>query len=884
MELTGDRPNPDELLAQIQKSETKRKKGRLKIYLGMCAGVGKTFAMLQDASKARGKGIDILIAYVETHGRSDTEFLLFYLPQLPRKKIDYRGVILEEMDIDEILRIKPQLVVVDELAHTNAPGSRHKKRYQDVLEILEHGIDVYTALNVQHIESYNDVVTQITGIHIHEKVPDSIIDMADEVELVDISPDELLQRLADGKVYTADKSEHAVKNFFKKVNLTALREISLRVTAKRVDRQLKDYMQDSRIKGPWKSGQRLLLAIGATKQSAELIRWAKRISSTLDAAWIVLYVETVHPLSDEQKRTVKENIELAKLLKGDVITVTGTDVVKEILKTAYHENVSQIILGKSRDTGLISKLTGRDIVSRLLKESGKIDVYIVNTEPVEKYKKFDIKRLISSQSPLAHYFISNLIVAVVALILYFLTDIVGYQTCGFILLLTVTLLPLLFGPGPVITSAITGTAIWDFFFIPPKFTMYIRKSEDLMMLFTFLIVASVTGWLTSRLKQRERIISQREEQTRAMYSLANNLSSARGKDEVFSCAKYNIQKVFNCELYVSLSDDGRKLNLTELPVSDLKVTDKDYAIAQWVFDNKKEAGNYTDTLSNSDITFYPLTGTREAFGVIGLKLNKNLYGQYESLIEIFINQIGAAIEREVLNLSVRNTIITEESEKLYKNLFSSISHELKTPISAILGASALLSKNTGSESDRKLISEINIASDRLNKLVENLLDITRIESGRIEINKQWCDVQDIINSSLHQLESQLHGKNVKIRIAKNIQLIFADFVLVEQAVKNIVLNAALYTPAETTIEINVRKDTDSDEIIISDNGPGIAEEHLEKIFDKFYRGDNQKTGGTGLGLAIAKGFIEAHNGTITVRNKIEGGAQFIISLPSVKTE
>ncbi|MGV8019197.1 MAG: ATP-binding protein [Ignavibacteria bacterium] len=878
----SSRLNPDELLAQINKNEQKDKRGKLKIYLGMCAGVGKTFAMLQDASKTSGRGIDVLIGYVETHGRAETEFLLFYLPQLPRKKIHYKGFELEEMDTDLILEKKPKLVVVDELAHTNAPGSRHNKRYLDVLELLDKGIDVFTAVNVQHIESLADTVSQITGIMIKETVPDSILDVADEIELIDISPDELLQRLSDGRVYTADKTKEALTNFFRKGNLSALRELALRLTADRVDKQVRDYMQENLIPGPWKSTQRILIGIGPRPNSANLIRWARRIAYTMEASWIAVNVETQHTLDEKQKLSLIKNLELAKELGAEIISTSDTDIVKGIIRVAKRQNVTHIVIGKTQNQNFVSRIFKRDIVYRILNECGKIDVFVVSGDEYDSENKRKIQ-LPKLQSGIHKYILSTLIVCTVAAICYPFSAILGYQTVALILLFIVTLLPLIFGPGPVLLSSVISPVIWDYFFVPPKFTFLISKSEDILMFIMFFIIAFVTGILTTKIRQREKAVLQREERAVALYNLANDLSKAKNLDEAINESVKNLKKVFNSEVIFLLRDESKN-SFKEIHNSQSEnISEKELSAAQWVYGNGKKAGHYTDSLPFAEFIYYPLNGPRGIYGVIGLKIESEVFfREKESLIDNFIKQTGAAIERELLNKTANKALLLEESEKLYKTLFDSISHELKTPIAAIMGASSfLLHSQTTNNADtqKQLYEEINIATIRLNRLVENLLDMARLESGRLITNIKPCDINDLFNIVLDNFEKELRLHEIKVDIQENFPFINIDFVLIEQALNNILQNALTYTFPDSKIEFQARFDDNYVYITISDNGKGIPEQNLEHIFDKFYRIDNKISGGTGLGLSIAKGFVEVHKGTITASNKISGGLKFIIKIP-----
>jgi two-component system sensor histidine kinase KdpD len=880
------RPDPDELLSNIKKQEVKELKGKLKIYFGMCAGVGKTYAMLQDANRAAKQGEDIVIGYVETHKRAETDALLTGLPLIPRKKITYNNITIEEMDIDSVIQRNPAVVVVDELAHSNAPGSRHTKRYLDILELLDLGIDVFTTVNVQHLESRSDAVAQITGIQVHETVPDSILEIADEIELIDISPEELLERLAEGKVYTPERSEQAIKNFFRRGNLTALREMALRLTAERVDRQLRDYMQEKMIKGPWKSSQRIMVAVGPSPLSANLIRYTRSIAYANESSWIAVSVDTARDYSPEEKRSLNKNLNLARQLGAEIINTSDTDIAGGILRIAHKENVTQIIIGKTNYRTFFQKIRGKGIVDRLIRQSGEIDINVVGG------KNSDIsgKRMFNEEllhSKFLNYLTACGIVALSALICYPLAGIIGYTTVSLILLFIVTILPIYLSRGPVLTAAALAAIVWDFFFIPPRFTMSIARIEDVLMLSMFFIISIVTSVLTSRIRTREKAVRKREESTFELYNLAFDLSRAHNLDDVLQAAVKNINSSFNAETAILLSDSSGILFNTYKAGSIQVINQKEWAVAAWVFSNGKKAGKFTDSLPSSELIYYPLKGPRNTYGVIGVNFKNEaiLSVEEETLLENFVIQIGAAVEREMLNEKSKESLIVEESEKLYKNIFNSISHELKTPIAAIMGSVEYLKDSNvaiNKESQEELYSDIYSASERLNRLVENLLDMTRLEAGRINLNFSWCDVSDIFSDAIKSLKRELKDKSVNVVIAPNMLLVKVDYVLMVQAIKNIIYNAAIYNPAGTEIELRAACDDMYCYIQVSDNGKGIPGEDIDNIFEKFYRSKNTPTGGTGLGLSIAKGFVEALDGVISVKNNVHGGAEFTIRFPRSK--
>ncbi len=877
------KPNADEILARIKKREEKKNRGRLKIFFGMCAGAGKTYSMLQETQSELNNGTDAVIGYVETHGREETEALTKNIPFIPRKKLLYNNIELEEMDIDAILLRKPALVLVDELAHTNAPGSRHNKRYLDVLEILDKGIDVFTTLNVQHLESKAGTVAQISGIIVRETVPDSILDNADEIALIDISPEELLERLEEGKVYKGEQSARAIENFFKVGNLTALREMSLRLTADRVDKQLRDYMHDKRIPGPWKSGQRILVAVSASPSSEYLIRWARSVSYSMHASWIALYVETSKPAAEADIPGLKKNLDLARELGAEIMTTSDENIVQAIIRTAKEENVSLILAGKPEKRKFPYILSGRRIADRLIEESGSIDVYVVGTETGKK-ERFSLRRVLRSQSGFVKYFTTFLIITSIAVILYPLSPFLGYQTVAMILLLAVALLPLIFGPGPVLLAAGLSALIWNFFFIPPRFTFNIGKSEDVLMFAMYFIIATVTSILTTKIRAREYAVRQREKRALALYNLANELSGSRSVEDVLYTVVSNIKQVFNAECVILLSDSKGVLFNTFANENLLTLSQKELSVAAWSFANGKKAGRFTNTLPSAEGQYYPLSSPRKIFGAAAIMFNNRdeLKIDEETLLGSFISQAGVAIERELLNESSKRALLIEESEKLYKNLFNSISHELKTPLAAIMSISNYLKENSrGNPSDTNILmlNDISIASTRLNRLVENLLDMTRIESGSMELNLKWFDVHDLINSTLKNLNTELSGRKIKIEISPDIKPVKIDFVLMEQVLKNILINASVYTPAGTEILIRASTGTDNLIISVSDCGQGVDEAQLEHIFDKFYRVSSGHSGGTGLGLSISKGFVEAHGGTITAKNIPGGGLEFDIEIP-----
>ncbi len=878
MPTGSPRPDPDALLQSLKRDEAAGQKGSLKIFFGMCAGVGKTYDMLTAAREARAKGVDVVVGYVETHGRRETEDLLAGLPMVPRKSVDYRGTVVPEMDIDAILARKPALVLVDELAHTNAPGSRHAKRYQDVLELLASGIDVFTTLNVQHLESRADTVAQITGSIVRETVPDSIFESAESVAIVDVPPDELLKRLADGKVYTPERSREAVQHFFRPGNLTALREMALRLVAERVDHQLRDLMRAQRIPGPWKSGQRLIVGISSSPNSVKLIRWARRTAYTMDASWVAVHVETARPPGDQARDRLAMNIKLAQELGAEIISTADEDIADGILRVAREQNGTQILVGKPERRFRLRA----GMLDRLIERSGDLDIYVVGGDEAVTGKSRS-PRLPEIRSGIRQYLLAALVMSLVTLALYPLRDALGYQSISMFLLLTLVLLPLKLDAGPVLLAAAVSAVAWDFFFIPPQFTFAIGQLQDVLMFCLYFGVAAVTGVLTARIRSREKILRTRERHASAMYDMTRELAGARSQDDVVSVAVRMIRKYFEADVAVLLSQADGDISTAAHPAGTFPVDGKEFAVAAWTYWNERKAGRYTDTLPSAGGTYYPLSGPRYPLGVVGVRRSGAAPWSFdqEHLFQSFIRQLASALEREQLNEMTKRSIVIAESEKLYNTVFSSLSHELRTPVAAILAAADTLQgeqRKRGSELERDLLGEISSAAGRLDRLVQNLLDVTRLESGLLRPRIDWSDARDVITKAVEDGTSE-SGRAIGVTLPDGECLVRADFGLLVQSLANVLRNAATYTPAGTPIDISAGVQGSDFVITIQDSGPGFPGAALPHIFEKFYRVEGTRAGGTGLGLTIARGFIEAQGGSIRAENRAEGGARFTIRLP-----
>jgi two-component system sensor histidine kinase KdpD len=872
------RPDPDELLASLLKDEEKIKRGKLKIFFGMCAGVGKTYSMLQTARSEKFKGVDIIIGYVEAHNRRETMDLTEGLEITPSKKYEYKSTLVAEMDLDAVLARHPGVVLVDELAHTNAPGSRHLKRYQDVLEILDNGIDVYTTLNVQHLESRSETVSQITGVIIRETVPDDIFENSDEVELVDLSTEELLQRFSEGKVYTQERSREAVENFFRKGNITALREMALRIVADRVDKQLHDYLQRKQIRGPWKTGLHFLVAIDYRSRSTRLLRWAKNLSYSMGAQIHAIYVETAHKLTEKESEQLDKNISIAKQLGIMVRFKTNDDVVKAIVDHAQKENITHIIVGKPRVRNVLSMLRMESFINRLLRYSGNIDVYILGYD-FNPRNKLRIS-MPPFSSGLSQYASVIFYILFSSLLLYAVKNYIGYQIVSFGLLFLVSILAIFYGTGPILLAATSSALIWDYFFIPPPYTLHIDKAEDIFMLLMFFIIALLNGILTSRIRRQEKRIRMREERTEALYQLTRELNNVSVISDVSLVASNFVKKHFHIDCKIMLKNEVNQLDESAFGDIQTHITENELSIATWVFRHSSKAGKNTDTLPSSQYTYYPLTGNSGNIGVIAVRQPTTFTLGEEQFWEACLSQISGKFEREFLRNAAKNAYVLNESDKLYKTLFNSISHELRIPVTTIMGASDTLMSQEYPEATRnKLYSEINIASLRLNRLINNLLNMSRLESGRITPNLDWHDIHDLVNSVVDSLKNELSPFKMTVIIPVDMPLVYIDFGLIEQVLYNLLLNATQHSPEKSQIRLKVYMDVEILTIQVMDRGTGFLENELSSVFNKFYRGSDSKVGGTGLGLSIAKGFIEAHSGTINAENRKNGGALFTIRIP-----
>lgn len=879
--MSDHRPDPDALLASLHREEAQARRGRLKVFFGMCPGVGKTYAMLRAAQQEARDGVDLVVGIVETHGRTETEALVQGLTVVVRKQIEYRGTTLGEMDLETILARKPKLVLVDEFAHTNAPGSRHPKRYQDVIELLDAGIDVYTTLNVQHVESRADAVRQITGITVRETVPDSAIELADEIELVDLTPERLRERLAEGKVYLGDRAANAAENFFKDTNLTALRELALRFVAERVDKRLRELRATAPVKTIWRSGERLLVAVGTSPFSTQLIRWTRRMAAAQGAAWIAVSVESSRALDPEEKRRLEQNLALARELGADVVVTHDENVAAALVRIAVQNNATQIVVGKSRGWWMLDRLRGGSLVDRLLRISGPIDIYVVPAERMAAKEGSWIDWRPKFGSPGREYGDVLAVLALVTAINWFITRFIGYQTVGMIYLLVVILLSLRVGRGPMLVAGTLSSLAWNFLFIPPIFTFYIGRVEDGMLCGAYFVVAIIAGQLTARVRAQQRNEQMREERATALFHLTRALSAARTLDDGVFAALRQTDALFTATSALLLADDGGA-GLVPHFAGSFVVSEKELSVADWVWRNRKNAGRFTDTLPAAEGFHVPLARDNKLLGVLVVRVgpDASLTLAQRDLIEAFANQLALLVEREQLQTASQREKLLAESEKLHRTLLDGVSHELKTPLAVLSGAAESLPHDPNSALGRTA-HEIRMATRRLNRLVSNLLDQTRLESGMLKPRLDWCDPHDLVNAAVDGTRDALAEHPFDMNVADDMPLFRADAALMEQVIANLLLNAAQHTPERTSIFLAAGVDRAKERVFftVADRGPGFPAEMRERLFQKFQRGDAARAGGLGLGLSIIRGFVSAQGGEVVVGENPGGGSVFTVYLP-----
>jgi two-component system, OmpR family, sensor histidine kinase KdpD len=887
---SSQRPSPEALLEAARREE--HRVGRLRIFVGAAPGVGKTYAMLENARARRKDGYDVVVGVVETHGRKETEALAEGLEIIPRQRLEYKGQPLEEMAIDAILVRRPQIVLVDELAHTNAPGSRHPKRYLDVEELLNNGIDVYSTVNIQHIESLNDVVAQITGVRVRETVPDSIFDRADAVELVDLTPDDLIQRLKEGKVYVPKQAERALEHFFSPANLTALRELALRRTADRVDEQLRSQMQARAISGPWAVGERILVCISEDPRAAGLVRAAKRLADRLHAPWTALNVETQRTLElgDEQRDRIADTLRLAESLGGEAATVPSVSgrISEDAINFARTNNVTQIVIGKSTRSKWFEFLHG-SVVHDLVRRSGNISIHVIAGEELAapiKRKSVDASEVVRPVD-LTAYAVASLAVAAALGVGIAIFPFLGIENVDLVLLVAIVGIAVRYGLWPSLFASVAASLCYNFFFLPPYYTFTIADPNNVAAFVFFILMAAIVSNVAARVRAQGIVANDRARANEALYSFSRKLAGVGTLDDVLWATAYQTALMLKVRVVLLLPEGDSIAVKAGYPPEDM-LDDADIAAAKWAWEHDRTAGRGSETLPGAKRLFLPMRTGRGAIGVVGIDSDKQgplLTPDQRRLLDALIDQSALAIERVFLVGDIDKAQRSIEADRLRSALLTSISHDLKTPLASILGAAGAL-RDLGKELDdaakAELVTTIVDEAERLNRFIANLLDMTRLESGAIVPKTSLYDLGELVGSALQRAAKILAQHQIELELAADLPMVDIDAVLLEQVLFNILDNASKYASAGTVIRIDSWREDRAVCLRIMDEGVGIPPGDLDHIFDKFYRvekGDRVRPG-TGLGLAISRGFVEALKGTITAENRIDRtGAMFTIRLP-----
>ncbi|MCX5751110.1 MAG: sensor histidine kinase KdpD [Candidatus Saganbacteria bacterium] len=886
MEDFSRRLTPEEALKIAAGSEAKATdKGKLKIFIGYAPGVGKTYSMLNEGNRRLQRGEDIVLGYVESHGRADTEKQIASLETIPRKKVEYNGKVMEEMNTEAIIKRHPRVVLVDELAHTNVPGSKNKKRYEDVKEILNAGIRVITTLNVQHLESLNDIIKQITGVTVRETIPDSVVAKADEVVAVDITVDALLNRLKRGDVYKREKITDALTNFFREGNLNALREIALRQTAQEVDEDLEEYMRSHGIKESWQTVERIMVCISPSANAKRLIRRGALIARRYRCEWFVVAVENAGVFapkwSQKDKGDLERNFILAKQLGAGTLILFGRNISTELAKFAKEKHITQIVIGHSEKSPFQSFFTG-STTGRLLSETKNIAIHVIPSNREISNTDNWFKMTFTSDLAISDLWKTVLMMVAVTSLNYLLRAYFGYQAVGYVFLLAVLVLSLFVSFVYIILFAIVSASIWNFFFIPPFGTFVIAKTEDMIMNLVYIFTAIITGYLTSKIRRDERLLAEREARTDTMYRITSIIASAKDRHACIEEIEREIGVILPGKCLAIVKDDKKSFEavLRKFIVND----EKELSVAMLSFNKGEMAGWSTDTLAFAKALYVPLKGPSENIGILSYQPEhaRGLSGDESNFLVATANQLAIYLERELLKERAVEAKELKISENLYQTILDSVSHEIRTPVTSMIGIASTLETLKDENKRTELAHDLAESAERLNRIVTNLFDMSRLTSGVLSAKKDWQDVGELIHVSIKHLGKKMTNHRIRVEISEGLPLIMVDFSLFEQALSNLLLNAANYTPEETEIMVKADKEYEKIVIKVSDNGPGIKTEELPFVFDKFYRTKDAPPGGTGLGLAIVKGVVLAHDGEIEAYNKKEGGLEVKISLPIEK--
>jgi two-component system sensor histidine kinase KdpD len=848
--------------------------------------------MLQSAHARLRAGVDVVVGVVETHGRAETEALLQGLEIVPRRRLDYKDQILEEMDLDALIARRPQIALVDELAHSNAPGSRHPKRYLDVEELLSHGIDVYTAVNIQHIESLNDVVAQITHVRVRETVPDSVFDRADGIELTDLTPDDLIQRLKEGKVYVPKQAERALEHYFSPGNLTALRELALRRTAERVDEQLLTHMQANAIAGPWAAGERILVCVSEDPRAAGLVRATRRLADRLHAPWTAVSIETRRSLqlTEAERDHLADILRLAESLGGEALTIPGAGrrIADDVIDFAHANNVTQIVIGKSTRSRWFEIMRG-SVVHDLVRRAGNISVHVIAGDKLaaEAIPKKTVQAAVRSEPFDPRPFSMALAIVAVALgAAELILPWFGIENVDLVFLTAVVSVAVRFGLWPSLLASVAASLCYNFFFLPPVHTFAITDPTHVAAFFFFMLIAILVSNLAARVRSQAVSAIGRVRTTESLYAFSRKLAGTATLYDVLWATAYQAALMLRVRVVLLLPEDGIITVKAGYPPED-QLDKADLAAASWAWGNDRPAGRGSDTLPGAKRLFLPMRTGRGAIGVIGIDDDRSgplLTPDQRRLLDALVDQSALAIERVQLVEDMDRVKRTMESDRLRAALLTSISHDLKTPLASVLGSASTMRDFSQALTDGEkadLLATI-IESERLNRFIANLLDMTKLESGAIVPNTARHDLGEIVGSALRRAGKILAHHKVKLELEADLPMAELDAVLFEQVLFNLLDNAAKYAPADTTISLRGLRDKDSIVLQIIDEGAGVPPAELESVFDKFYRaqkGDHVRAG-TGLGLAISRGFVEAMHGTISAANRPDrSGAVLTIRLP-----
>jgi two-component system sensor histidine kinase KdpD len=885
----GERPSPEALLEEARRAE-KGRRGRLKIFVGAAPGVGKTYEMLQSARAKKKEGVDVVAGVVETHGRAETQALLEGLEVLPRKPTIYVNRILDEFDLDAALARRPSLILIDELAHSNIPGSRHPKRFLDVEELLNAGVDVYSTLNIQHIESLNDVVAQITRVRVRETVPDEVLDKADAIELVDLTPDDLIQRLKEGRVYVPKQAERALKHYFSPANLTALRELALRRTAERVDEQLLEQMQARAISGPWPAGERILVCISEDERSAALVRYAKRLADRLHAPWTALYLETGRSLrfAEAERDRIADTLRLAERLEGEAIKLPAKArrLADDVIAFAQRNNATHIIIGKSDRTRWFEILHG-SVVHDLVRRAGNISVHVIPGEETEAGGKRPGVAADSEPLDPLPYGMAILAVGVALAVAEAIRLLLGIENASLVFLTAIVGVAVRYGLWPSLLASVAASICYDFFFLPPLYAFSIADPVNIAAFALFTIVAVVVSNLAAKGRLQAVSALQRVRNVESLYAFSRKLAGAGTLDDVLWATAFQIASMLMVRVVLLLPEAGSLAVRAGYPPED-RLEEADLAAARWAWEKERPAGRDSDALPGAKWLFVPMRTGRGGIGIVGIARDGPgplLRGEQRRLLDALIDQGALAIERVHLVGDIERVKRAAETDRLRSALLTSISHDLKTPLAAVLGAASALrdlSKSFDEAARTDLLGTIVDESERLNRFIANLLDMTRLESGAVVPDPALHDIAEIVASALERASKILAKHKVELRLGDDVPMLAVDPVLFEQVLFNLLDNASRYAPPGTTVSIHSWREADKVVLEVLDEGSGIPAGDLERIFDKFYRvkkGDHVLAG-TGLGLAICRGFVEALHGTIVARNRSDRpGAAFTITLP-----